>query len=411
MAQEPMRGTQGRDPIPRWARVVIEGDGVVGCSVAYHLAAIGIRAVLLLERRSLTCGTTWHAAGLIGTLRANYNMSMLAKCSADLYAALEQETGQSTGFVRNGSLSVATHEERFTELMRGASLAKLCKFPCEVVGQDRIRELWPLLHVDDIVGGVYLPSDGILNPVDVTQALAKGARNRGARLVEDVLVLDVKVQSNTVAGVVTDHGDVDAEYVVNCAGMWARGLARRAGVSIPLHAAAHHYVVTEPLPNLPKSLPTLRDPDSCNYIKLDAGKLLIGTFEPNAKPWGHEGIPDSFSFDQLPPDLDHIEPFLEAAARRVPLLRTAGLKVIFCGPESFTPDDRYHLGEAPELRNYFVAAGFNSTGIQSAGGAGKMVAEWIANGHAPIDLGDVDIRRNMRFQSAPRYLYDRTTES
>jgi 4-methylaminobutanoate oxidase (formaldehyde-forming) len=411
MAQESVEATQGTDAIPRSARVVIVGGGVVGCSVAYHLATIGVRDVLLLERRSLTCGTTWHAAGLIGTLRANYNMSMLAKYSADLYAALEQETGRSTGFVRNGSLSVATHEERFTELKRGASLAKLCKFPCEVVGQGRIRELWPLLHVDDIVGGVYLPGDGILNPVDVTQALAKGARNKGARLVENILVLDIKVQNSRVAGVVTDRGDVDAEYVVNCAGMWARGLARRSGVRIPLHAAAHHYVVTEPLPGLPRSLPTLRDPDSCNYIKLDAGKLLIGTFEPHAKPWGHEGIPESFSFDQLPPDLDHIEPYLEAAARRVPLLRTAGLKVIFCGPESFTPDDRYHLGEAPELRNYFVAAGFNSTGIQSAGGAGKMVAEWIANGHAPIDLGDVDIRRNMRFQSAPRYLYDRTTES
>jgi glycine cleavage system aminomethyltransferase T/glycine/D-amino acid oxidase-like deaminating enzyme len=411
MAKDFIQAVQGTEVLPRSARVVIVGGGVVGCSVAYHLATIGVRDVLLLERRSLTCGTTWHAAGLVGMLRANYNMSMLAKYSADLYEALEQETGQSTGFVRNGSLSVATHKERLTELKRGASLAKLCRFPCEIVGPERIRELWPLLNVDDIVGGVYLPGDGVLNPVDVTQALAKGARNKGARLMENVLVQDVRVQGGRVIGVNTDRGDVDTEYVVNCAGMWAYGLARRSGVSIPLHAAAHHYVVTEPISNLPKSLPTLRDPDSCNYFKVDAGKLLIGMFEPHAKPWGHRGIPDSFCFDQLPADLDHIEPYLEAAALRVPLLRTAGLKVMFCGPESFTPDDRYHLGEAPEVRNYFVAAGFNSVGVQSAGGAGKVLAEWIANGHAPLDLGDVDILRNMRFQSAPSYLYDRTTES
>jgi glycine cleavage system aminomethyltransferase T/glycine/D-amino acid oxidase-like deaminating enzyme len=411
MGKDLAQSTRDTDAIPRSARVVIVGGGVVGCSVAYHLATIGVREVLLLERKSLTCGTTWHAAGLVGMLRASYNMSMLAKYSADLYEALERDTGQSTGFVRNGSLSIATHEERFTELKRGATMAKLCNFPCEIVGRDRARELWPLLHVDDIVGGVYLPADGVLNPVDVTQALAKGARNKGARIVENVLVRDVKVQGGRVSGVITDRGDVDAEYVVNCAGMWARGLARRSGVSIPLHAAAHHYVVTETITDLPKSLPTLRDPDSCNYFKVDAGKLLIGMFEPLAKPWGHGGIPDSFSFDQLPADLDHIGPYLEAAAKRVPLLRTTGLKVIFCGPESFTPDDRYHLGEAPEIRNYFVAAGFNSVGVQSAGGAGKVLAEWIVNGHAPLDLGDVDIRRNMRFQNASRYLYDRTTES
>ncbi|WP_069865699.1 GcvT family protein [Pseudomonas citronellolis] len=398
------------NPVPSSARVVIVGGGVIGCSVAYHLTKLGIRDVVLLERKTLTCGTTWHAAGLVPTLRATYNMSMLAKYSAGLYESLEGETGQATGFLRNGSLSVATHAERLTELKRGASMAKLCGFPCEVVTPEQAKELWPLLNIDDIVGGVYLPLDGIVNPVDVSQALAKGARMGGAKIIENAKVLDIKIRDGKAAGVVTEHGDIDAEFVVNCAGMWARNFGKKAGVNVPLHAAEHYYVVTEPMPELTGVLPTLRDLDHCNYFKTDAGKLLIGTFEPNAKPWGHEGIPDNFSFDELPPDMEHLEPYLEYAIRRVPALEHTGLQVFFNGPESFTPDDRYHLGEAPELRNYFVAAGFNSVGIQSAGGAGKVLAEWIAKGHAPMDLWDVDIRRNMPFQGTSKYLYDRTTE-
>ncbi|QOR38558.1 FAD-dependent oxidoreductase [Billgrantia diversa] len=396
--------------VPSSARVVIVGGGVIGCSVAYHLTKLGIRDVVLLERNTLTCGTTWHAAGLVPTLRATYRMSMLARYSADLYERLRDETQQDTGFVRNGSLSVATHQERFTELKRGASMAKLCGFPCEVVDPQRAGELWPLMDTDDIVGGIYLPLDGIVNPVDVTQALAKGARKGGARIIENTKVLEIKVKQGKAAGVITHAGDIEAEYVVNCAGMWARHLGRTSGVNIPLHAAEHYYVVTEKMPDLAAQLPTLRDLDNCNYFKTEAGKLLIGTFEPNAKPWGHDGIPAHFSFDELPPDLDHLEPYLEAAMRRVPALAKTGLQVIFNGPESFTPDDRYHLGETPELRNYFVAAGFNSVGIQSAGGAGKVLAEWISKGHAPMDLWDVDIRRNLPFQGNATYLYDRTTE-
>jgi 4-methylaminobutanoate oxidase (formaldehyde-forming) len=397
--------------VPSSARVVIVGGGVIGCSVAYHLTKLGIKDVVLLERKTLTCGTTWHAAGLVPTLRATYNMSMLAKYSAGLYEGLEAETGQATGFVRNGSLSVATHQERFTELKRGASMAKLCGFPCEVVNPEQALDLWPLLNIEDIVGGVYLPLDGVVNPVDVTQALAKGARMGGAKIIENTQVLDIKIKDGKAAGVVTAQGDIDAEFVVNCAGMWARNFGKKAGVNIPLHAAEHYYVVTEPMPEINGiMLPTLRDLDYYNYFKTDAGKLLIGTFEPNAKPWGHEGIPDSFSFDELPPDFDHLEPYLEAAIRRIPALEKTGLQVFFNGPESFTPDDRYHLGEAPELRNYFVAAGFNSVGIQSAGGAGKVLAEWIAKGHAPMDLWDVDIKRNLPFQGNSQYLYDRTTE-
>lgn len=396
--------------VPGSARVVIVGGGVIGCSIAYHLTKLGIKDVVLLERKTLTCGTTWHAAGLVPTLRATYNMSVLAKYSAGLYESLEAETGQATGFMRNGSLSIATHAERFTELKRGASMAKLCGFPCDVVNPEQALELWPLLNIEDVVGGVYLPLDGIVNPVDVTQALAKGARMGGARIIENTRVLDIKIKNGKAAGVVTESGDIDAEFVVNCAGMWARNFGKKAGVNVPLHAAEHYYVVTEPMPELTRVLPTLRDLDHCNYFKTDAGKLLIGTFEPNAKPWGHEGIPDSFSFDELPPDMEHLEPYLEHAIRRVPALERTGLQVFFNGPESFTPDDRYHLGEAPELRNYFVAAGFNSVGIQSAGGAGKVLAEWIAKGHAPMDLWDVDIRRNMPFQGNSKYLYDRTTE-
>ncbi len=379
--------------------------------MAYHLAKLNIRDVVLLERKTLTCGTTWHAAGLVPTLRATYNMSMLAKYSAELYENLAQETGQATGFVRNGSLSIATHQERFTELKRGASMAKLCGFPCSVVTPEEALEHWPLLNIDDVVGGIYLPMDGVVNPVDVTEALAKGARQNGVTILEHTAALEVITQNGQVTGVVTDQGEISAEIVVNCAGMWARELGRKSGVNIPLHAAEHYYVVTESMPEVAGiTLPTLRDLDHCNYFKTDAGKILIGTFEPNAKPWGQDGIPQDFSFDSLPPDMDHLMPYLEAALKRVPALETTGLQVFFNGPESFTPDDRYHLGEAPELRNYFVAAGFNSVGIQSAGGAGKVLAQWIQQGYAPMDLWDVDIKRNMPFQGSSQYLFDRTTE-
>lgn len=397
--------------IPSSAQVVIVGGGVIGCSIAYHLAKLGMTDVVLLERKTLTCGTTWHAAGLVPTLRATYSMSMLANYSASLYEQLEAETGQATGFTRNGSLTVATNKERFSELKRGASMAKVAGFPCNVIDPEQAKDLWPLLNIDDVIGAVHLPMDGMTSPVDVTQALAIGARKGGAQLFENTKVLDMKVNDGKVAGVITDKGDIDAEYVVNCAGMWAREFGRKAGVNVPLHAAEHFYIVTENVPGLERGTPTLRDMDAFSYFKEDAGKLLVGMFEPDAKPWGMNGIPEDFSFDELPEDFDHLAPYLEAAMHRVPIMEETGLQVFFNGPESFTPDDRYHLGEAPECRNYFVAAGFNSVGIQSAGGAGKMLAEWIQKGHAPQDLWEVDIRRNMPFQGTQRYLYERTTES
>ncbi len=397
--------------LPQRAQVVIVGGGIVGCSVAYHLTLRGCTDVLLLERKQLTSGTTWHAAGLVGQLRATQNLTRLAQYTAELYATLERETGQATGFLQIGSLALATHAERMEELKRGASMAKCFGLDVDVLSPAEAQALWPLMTTADVVGAVYLPRDGQTNPVDTTQALAKGARSRGARILENVRVDEIIVEDGRALGVRTAFGDVAADIVVNCAGMWAHGLGAKAGTTVPLHAAEHFYVVTEPIPGLPPHLPVLRDADHCTYIKEDAGKLLVGWFEPVAKPWGMTGIPETFSFDSLPNDLDHIEPLLEAAIRRVPALETAGIQLFFNGPESFTPDDRYLLGETPEVRGLFVAAGFNSIGIQSAGGAGKVLSDWIVDGHPPMDLWDVDIRRVLPFQRNRRYLRDRTVES
>ena len=396
--------------IPSHARVVIIGGGIVGCSLAYHLARRGCTDVLLLERRQLTCGTTWHAAGLVGQLRATHNLTRLAQYTTELYEGLERETGQATGFRQVGSVAVASSEARFEELKRGASMARCFGLEVQILAPGEARERWPLLAIDDVVGAVYLPKDGKCNPVDTTQALARGARMRGARIVEGVKVTGVLRAHGRVTGVATEAGEVRADVVVNCAGMWAREVGALADVSVPLHAAEHFYIVTQPIPGLPANLPILRDADSRSYFKEDTGKLLVGWFEAEAKPWGHEGIPESCAFEQLPPDLPHIEPLFAGAMRRVPVLETTGVQVFFNGPESFTPDDRYLLGEAPELEGLYVAAGFNSIGIQSAGGAGKVLADWIIDGHPPFDLWDVDIRRCAPFQRNRRYLRDRTVE-
>ena len=397
--------------LPSSAQVVIVGGGVIGCSLAYHLTKLGMKDVVLLERKTLTCGTTWHAAGLVPSLRANYSMSMLAKYSGDLYDGLEAETGQATGFRRNGSLTIATNKERLSEIKRGASMAKVANFPCNVLDADQAKELWPLLNVDDVVGAIHLPNDGVASPVDVTTSLAKGARMGGAQIFENTKAIDMKIRDGKAVGVITEHGDIDAEYVVNCAGMWAREFGKKAGVNVPLHAAEHFYVVTEQMKGLSADLPTLRDMDGYCYYKPEGGQLLVGMFEPGAKPWGMDGIAEDFSFDQIPDDFDHLMPYLEIAMNRIPEMQNTGIQTFFNGPESFTPDDLYQLGESPELDNYFVAAGFNSVGIQSAGGAGKVLAEWIQKGHPPQDLWGVDISRNMPFQGTQRYLQERTTET
>jgi len=397
--------------IPSHASVVIIGGGIVGCSVAYHLAKRGCGDVLLLERNRLTCGTTWHAAGLVGQLRATQNLTRLAQYTTQLYESLERETGQATGFRQVGSIAVAASAARFEELKRGASMARCFGLEVQVLSPGAARERWPLLSTEDLVGAVFLPKDGQTNPVDTTQALARGARRGGVRILEEVRVSGIRSERGRVTGVTTEAGEIRAGVVVNCAGMWAREVGGWADASVPLHAAEHFYIVTQPIPGLTSGLPVLRDADACSYFKEDAGKLLVGWFEPRAKPWGEGGIPESFAFDQLPADLTHIEPLFAQAMHRVPVLESAGVQVFFNGPESFTPDDRYLLGEVPELRGLYLAAGFNSIGIQSAGGAGKVLADWIVDGHPPFDLWDVDIRRCAPFQRNKRYLRDRTVET
>ncbi|MCL5778159.1 FAD-dependent oxidoreductase [Limibaculum sp. FT325] len=400
--------------LPTQARAVIIGGGVIGCSVAYHLTKLGWTDVVLLERKQLTCGTTWHAAGLIGQLRASANMTRLAKYSADLYRGLEAETGAATGLRQCGSISVALTAERREELWRSASMARAFGVPVEEISPAEVKARYPHLNTDDVVGGVWLPTDGQGDPGNIALALAKGARMRGARIVEGAKVTGVRREGGRVTGVDWamggEAGTIRAEIVVNCAGMWGREVGRMAGVSVPLQACEHFYIVTEPIEGLGQ-MPVLRVPDECAYYKEDAGKFLLGAFEPVSKPWGMNGIPEDFCFDQLPEDFDHFEPILEKAAHRMPMLASAGIKTFFNGPESFTPDDRYLLGEAPETRGFWVAAGFNSIGIQSAGGAGMALAQWMEDGEAPFDLWDVDIRRMQPFQSNKRYLVERSTET
>lgn len=397
--------------LPRKARVVIVGGGVIGCSIAYHLTKIGWDDVVLLERKQLTSGTTWHAAGLVGQLRPSINMTKLAKYTGELYRGLEAETGQATGYRQCGSISMATNAERFEELKRSASMAKVFDLPVHVITPQEIKELAGIVNVDDVVGGIHIPSDGYANAVDITMALAKGARTGGARIFENTKVTRIRHDGNRATGVDTDQGPIDADYVVICGGMWTRDLAASVGITAPLHACEHYYVLFEGVAGIDPGLPVLRDYDYCGYYKYDAGKLLVGAFEPNARPWGMDGISEDFCFDEIAGSFEHFEPLLVDAMRRVPALENAGILKFFCGPESFTPDVRYHLGESAELKGCFVAAGLNSIGLQSAGGVGKVMAEWIRDGIPPADLWSVDVRRNMPFQNNRKYLRERVTES
>jgi 4-methylaminobutanoate oxidase (formaldehyde-forming) len=401
-------------PIPSKARAVIIGGGVSGCSVAYHLAKLGWTDVVLLERKQLTCGTTWHAAGLIGQLRASQNMTRLAKYSADLYVKLEAETGIGTGMRQCGSMTVALTDERKEEIYRQASLARAFDIDVREISVDEVKGLYPHLNTADVKAAVHLPLDGQCDPANIAMALAKGARQNGASVIEGVKVTSVLTREGRVTGVACERDGesftIETEHVVNAAGMWGRTLADMSGVTLPLHACEHFYIVTEPIPNLQR-LPVLRVPDECTYYKEDAGKMLIGAFELKAKPWGMEGISEDFCFDQLPEDFDHFQPILENAINRMPMLETAGIHTFFNGPESFTPDDRYYLGEAPELKGYWVAAGYNSIGIVSSGGAGMALAQWMNDGEPPFDLWEVDIRRAQPFQKNRAYLKDRVSET
>lgn len=398
--------------LPNRARVVIVGGGVIGCSVAYHLTKLGWSDVVLLERKQLTSGTTWHAAGLIAQLRATANMTKLAKYSQELYGSLEAETGVATGFKRVGSITVALTEERREEIYRSAAMARAFGVEIEEISPAEVKVRYEHLNIDGVTGGVYLPKDGQGDPSNIALALAKGARQRGAVVKERVKATGVVRDGRRITGVhwedATGAGTIACDHVVNCAGMWGREVGRMLGVNVPLQACEHFYIVTEAIAGLTQ-MPVLRVPDECAYYKEDAGKILLGAFEPVSKPWGP--IPDAFEFDQLPEDFDHFEPILEAACARMPMLAEAGVHTFFNGPESFTPDDAYHLGLAPEMDNVWVAAGFNSIGIQSAGGAGMALAQWMEDGAKPFDLGDVDIGRMQPFQGNKTYLTERATET
>jgi heterotetrameric sarcosine oxidase gamma subunit len=402
--------------LPGRAQVVIIGGGVIGTSVAYHLTLRGLTDVLLLEQGQLSCGTTWHAAGLVGQLRASESGTRLVQYSTQLYDRLEAETGLATGFRRCGGVTVARTDDRMMALRRTAATAEAFGLECELISPDRAAEMYPIMDVSDLVGAIWLPGDGRANPTDLTAALARGARMRGAAIRERTRVTGIALAHGSstgpvVAGVRTDQGDVEADIVINCAGQWAKQIGAMCGVTVPLHSAEHFYVVTDQISGVHRDLPVLRDPDGYTYIKEEVGGLLVGGFEPDAKPWvSPDELPYPFEFQLLGEDWEHFAVLMNSAIERIPVLASTGMKKLYNGPESFTPDNQFILGEAPELRNFYVAAGFNSVGIASAGGAGKALADWIVDGDPGTDLTVVDIRRFARFNGNNRWLRDRVGE-
>ncbi len=397
--------------LPAKAQVVIIGGGIHGCSVAYHLAKGGWADIVLLERKQLTSGTTWHAAGLVGQLQGSHSTTAFASYGVELLQQIEAETGQNPGFRQSGSISIALNEERLAELKRKADFASLFNVDAQFMQTAEIKERWPLMNDEGVLGGIYMPGDGSADPVALTQALAKGARLNGASVFEQVKVEQVLTQAGKVSGVVTDHGTIETEHVVNCGGMWARELARKNDVGVPIHACEHYYLVTEPIEDLPADLPVLRSYCDGTYWKEDAGKLLFGFAHFNSKAWGTDGIPDNFEFDSLPFIENDVMEVIELAMNRVPALRDVGIRTFFNGPESYSHDGRFTIGEAPNLPGYFVLAGVNSTGIQSGPGAGKALADWIMQGYAPMDLAEMDPARIEEFQARDPYLQERCAET
>jgi 4-methylaminobutanoate oxidase (formaldehyde-forming) len=397
--------------VPSHARVVIIGGGIMGCSTAYHLAKNGWKDVVLLEQGRLSGGTTWHAAGLVGQLRGFQNLTRLVQYSTRLYAGLEAETGLATGWKQCGSISVARTEERMTYLRRSAATANKQGVVCEELTPAQAGVKYPVMRTDDLVGAVWLPGDGKANPADITQALARGARNGGVRIFEKTRVTSIDTEDGRVTGVQTTEGPITAEIVVNCGGQWARQVGRMVGVTVPLYSCEHMYIVTEKMEGVPRDLPVMRDPDGYIYFKEEVGGLLMGGFEPQAKPWEKDVIPDDFEFGMFPDDWEQFQILMDNALIRVPALEKAGIKTFMNGPESFTPDLNYILGEAPNLKGFFVGAGFNSMGIASSGGAGMALAEWIIAGEPTMDLWPVDIRRFANFHGNDAWLRDRVAET
>jgi 4-methylaminobutanoate oxidase (formaldehyde-forming) len=400
------------DGLPTRARVVVVGGGIIGTSVAYHLAHLGWTDVVLLERDRLTSGTTWHAAGLMVTFGSTSETSTrMRQYTRDLYSRLEAETGLATGFKPVGFIEVAADTGRLEEYRRVSAFNRHCGVEVHEISPGEVKELFPLAHTDDILAGFYVPGDGRVNPVDATMSLARGARLLGVRIIEGVAATGVLTRSGAVTGVRTAQGDIEAEYVVNCAGMWARQFGEFAGVNIPLQAAEHYYLITEPVSGVDSTLPVLEDPSSYGYFREEGGGLMLGLFESVCAPWHVDAIPENFSFGTLPPDWDRMAPYLQKAMERIPVSLTAGVKTFFCGPESFTPDLLPIVGEAPELRNYFVAAGLNSIGILTGGGIGQAVAQWIVDGRPDIDVTGIHIDRLQPYQRNPEYRATRTVES
>ena len=398
---------------PKASKVVVIGGGVAGCSVAYHLAKFGWKDTVLLERDQLTSGTTWHAAGLVGQLGATATITKLRKYSLNLYKDLEKITDLSTGLKQNGAITVASSKARLQELLRQATSAQLFDVNVEVLDQQKVKDLYPVINDQDILGGVHMPEDGQADPVGVTNVLAKAARLEGVKIFEKTPVTKILVKNKKIIGVETINGKIDCEYVVLATGMWSRQIGENISVSVPLYPNEHFYIITEPIKNLPKDLPVLRDYNDCLYLKEDAGKILVGIFEPNAKnAFKEKGIvPNDFSFGEFPDDFDHFEQYLEKSFKRLPILESAGIRKFFSGPESFTPDTQYLLGETPEVSNLYTCCGFNSIGIASSGGAGRVTAEWIINGYMNEDLYSLDIKRFQKFHSSKKFIMNRVTET
>jgi glycine cleavage system aminomethyltransferase T/glycine/D-amino acid oxidase-like deaminating enzyme len=398
--------------LPHRADIVIIGGGIIGCSIAYHLAKRNAGSIVLLERKRLTSGTTWHAAGLLGLVRPSENQTKLLQYAASFFPKLEDETGLGTGYVRRGTIYTALNAARLEVLQRTIAHANYLGISdARMISNAELADRWPLMRNDDILGATFVPGTGQVNPVDATQALAKGARMAGVKIVENTAVKDVMIRKGSVIGVRTSDHEILAPIVILASGMWTRTLGAKIGVNVPLHAAEHFYIVSEPIPGLTQSTPSLFIADERAYYKEDAGKLLIGTFEKDARPWATDGIPEQSEFETLPVEIEHYSEFLEYASNRIPALETAGVRTFFSGPESFTPDGREYMGETPDVRGLFVCAGFNSHGIMASAGAGRVMAEWITTGSAPLALASYDIRRAMPFQSSRRYLLERTKES
>ena len=408
----PRRSIMPAEPknFPSEARVVVVGGGIMGCSTAYHLAKAGVKDVVLVERKQLTCGTTWHSAAQVRQLRSSANLTQLIRNSVELYKSLEAETGQATGWIQKGSLSLAANPERFTHIKRQAALARLFDVEAAVISADEAGRHWPLIRIDDVLGAVYSPDDGRVNPSDVCAALIKGAKAHGAHIFEDTAITGFENSNGRISSVITEHGRITTEAVALCAGLWSRDVAKLAGVSAPLYACEHFYLLTETMDGIDGHLPTLSDHGGHLYIRDETGGLLVGCFEPNAKPLPMDKLPKDFAFDLMTEDWDHFEPMLENAMHRIPALETAQARMLLNGPESFTPDGQFLLGESPELPSFFLGCGMNSVGVASGGGAGRALAEWIIEGRSTMDLWEVDVGRFAPFQSNLRMLHERIPE-